>query len=101
MLTATAMTGFKNHVKQTVAFAKYKVGNTWYDASALNIYEDSAGKVAIDFQVDPEQAGTVTVAGVRIYNTAGEIWLEKADSIVRKDTQEGIFYRFTVEIREV
>ena len=101
MLTTAAMTGFKNHVKRTVAYARYKIGSTWYRVDTLNMYINTSGQVSIDFTIDPPVSGTVTISEVQLYNTAGELWLDKADSIVRKSTQEGIFYRFTVDITEV
>ena len=101
MLTTTALTGLKEYVKRTVAYAQYKIGSTWYRASSLNIYTDASGKVTIDFSIDPQISGAVTVTQVQLYNTSGILWLDKAEGITRKSTQEGIFYRFTIEIKEV
>ena len=101
MLTPNAMAGFKDYVKATVEHAEYKIGSTWYRASLLDMYVDSGGRVCIDFTIDPTQGGTVTVSGVRLYDIAGQIWLEKVESIVRQGNQQGIFYRFTIAITEV
>ena len=30
MLSAAALAGFRNHAKNTVAYAKYKIGSTYY-----------------------------------------------------------------------
>ena len=38
---------------------------------------------------------------VQLWNTSGELWLSKTENISRKDSQEGIFYRFTIDITEV
>ena len=101
MLTTAALTGFKTHIQRTVAYARYKVGNTWYRVDTLNMYVATNGKVNIDFTIDPALSGTITISEVQLYNTAGEMWLDKAESIVRKSTQEGVFYRLAIEITEV
>lgn len=101
MLTASAMTGFKNHVKKTVSHAMYKIGSTYYKAQITDIYVDKSGKVAIDFTMDPTVSGTVNVTEVQLYDRSGALWLSKTENITRKSSQEGIFYRFTIDIKEV
>ena len=101
MLTADAMSGFKDHVKKTVSHALYKISSTYYRAEITDIYVDSTGKVAIDFTIDPTMSGTVKITEVQLYNRSGKLWLSKTENITRKSTQEGVFYRFTIEITEV
>ena len=101
MLTAAALTGFKEHVKRTIAYARYKVGNTWYRVDRVNVYIATGGYVNIDFTVDPALSGNVTISAVQLYNTAGVLWVEKTENIVRKGTQEGVFYRFQIAITEI
>ena len=100
MLTTAALTGFKEHVKQHVAYARYKVGSTYYRTEITNVYTMNDGKVAIEFHVDHTVPGTITVTEVQLYNTAGDLWLSVSENITRKARQEGIFYRFTIEIKE-
>lgn len=101
MLTANAMTGFKEYVKRTVCYAEYKVSTTWHRANISKIYINGQGKVVIDFTINPAGAGSVTVNEVRLIDTAGQVWLDKVENITRKSNQSGIFYRFTIDIREV
>ena len=101
MLTADALTGFKEHVKKVVAYARYKVGSTYYRTDVTNIYIDSVGKVAVEFVIDHTVPGDITVTEVQLWNTSGKLWLSKTENISRKDSQEGIFYRFTIDITEV
>lgn len=101
MLTADALTGFKEHVKKVVVYAMYKVGSTYYRADVTNIYIDSGGKVAVEFVIDHTVPGDITVTEVQLWNTSGKLWLSKTENISRKDSQEGIFYRFTIDITEV
>lgn len=101
MLTAQALTGFKEHVKRSVAYARYKVGTAYYKADITDIYIDSAGRVAIEFVIDHSIPGNITVTEVQLFDTAGQMWLSKGENISRKASQEGIFYRFTIDITEV
>lgn len=101
MLTADALTGFKNHVKKTVAYARYKVGSTYYKTDVTDIYVDSGGRVAVEFTIDHTVSGNITVTEVQLWNTSGQLWLTKTENISRKASQEGIFYRFTIDINEV
>lgn len=101
MLTTDAMNGFKDHVKKTVSNALYKINSSYYRAAITDIYVDSTGKVAIDFTIDPTMSGTVKITEVQLYNRSGKLWLTKTENITRKSTQEGVFYRFTIEITEV
>lgn len=101
MLTADAMNGFKSHVKKTVSHALYKIDKTYYRAELTDIYVDGAGRVAIDFIIDPTMSGTVKITEVQLYDHSGKLWLSKTENITRKSTQEGVFYRFTIEITEV
>lgn len=101
MLTAEAINGFKEYVKRTVAYARYKVGSTYYQTKLTKVYTDSKGKVAIEFQAGNEVSGNITVTEVQLYNTSGNLWLSKMENLQRKSTQEAIWYRFTIDIQEV
>lgn len=101
MLTAGAINGFKDYVKRTVAYARYKVGSTYYKTNLTKVYTDSKGKVAIEFQAGNEVSGNITVTEVQLYDTSGNLWLTKAENLQRKSTQEAIWYRFTIDIQEV
>lgn len=49
MLSAAALAGFRNYVKNTVAYAKYKIGSTYYRSEITDITISSDGKVKIEF----------------------------------------------------
>lgn len=100
MLTTNAITGFKNYVKRTISYAKYKIGSSYYNAEITDIYIDSSGRVAIDVTIDPEISGSVTISAIQLYDTSGSLWLEAAASVTKKTSQEGVFYRITVNIYE-
>ncbi len=100
MLTTTALTSIKNHMKKMVVSAKYKVGSTYYDAEISNAQVLSDGRLAIDVLIDHSLSGNITVTEVQLYDVNGSLWAKKAESVSRADVQEGILYRFAFTITE-
>ena len=90
MLTNSALNSLRNHLKNSIAYARYKVGSTYYTA------EIQTAKVLADHTV----AGNITVTEVQLFDHNGTLWASKAESITRKDAQEGILYRFRFTIIE-
>jgi hypothetical protein len=100
MLTPTAIASLKSFIRDSVAFAKYKVGSTYYQTGIRSAYIMDDGRVAITFLIDHTIPGTITVTEVQLYDRNGVLWATKAESITRKDLQEGILYRFAFTITE-
>lgn len=100
MLTATALTTIKNCIKNSISYAQYKVGSTYYKANIRSAYIMDDGRVAITFIIDHTVAGNITVTEVQLYDKNGSLWASKAESISRRDVQEGILYRFAFTITE-
>lgn len=100
LLTAAAIEGYKNYTKKTIAYAKYKAGGTYYKANISSVSVLSDGRLAVDFLIDHTVPGDITVTEVQLYDTNNVLWLSKPESILRKDVQEGILYRFTFTIQE-
>ncbi len=100
LLTAAAIEGYKNYTKKTIAYAKYKAGGTYYKANISSVSVLSDSRLAVDFLIDHTVPGDITVTEVQLYDTNNVLWLSKPESILRKDVQEGILYRFTFTIQE-
>lgn len=100
MLTNTALTGIKNFLKNSIAYAKYKVGSTYYQVDIRSAYIMNDGRLAITFLIDHTVAGNITVTEVQLYDHNGSLWASKAESISRANVQEGILYRFAFAITE-
>ena len=100
MLTNSALQSLRNHLKNSIAYAQYKVGNTYYKADIQTAEVLADGRIAITFIVDHTVAGNITVTEVQLYDHNGTLWASKAESITRKDAQEGILYRFRFTIKE-
>ena len=100
MLTANAIGGFKNYVKQTISKAKYKFSGNYYDATITDIYIGNDGSVTVDLSINPPVSGTVVVTAIQLYDTSGNLWLETTVNIERKNNRSGIFHRITINIYE-
>lgn len=100
MLSTTALTALKNCFTENIAFAKFKVGSTYYHTTIQNAEILSDGRVAITFLIDHTASGNITVTEVQLYDHSGRLWASKVESITRKAVQEGILYRFAFTITE-
>ena len=100
LLTAEAIEGYKEYTKRTIAYAQYKAGGIYYKANISSVSVLPDGRLAVDFLIDHTVPGDINVTEVQLYNTNSKLWLSKPESILRKDVQEGILYRFTFKIRE-
>jgi len=100
LLTAEAIEGYKDYTKKTIAYAQYKAGGTYYKANISSVSVLPDGRLAVDFLIDHTVPGDINVTEVQLYNTNNKLWLSKPESILRKDVQEGILYRFTFTIQE-
>lgn len=100
MFTANALLGIKKYIQRTVSYAKYKVGSNYYRTDIIKIEINKSGQVEIDFIVDHTLSGDIKITEVQLYDNENNLWLSKAESITRKARQEGVFYRFTITVRE-
>lgn len=100
MLTDSAFEGYKKYTERTLSHAMYKIGSTWYKANISRKERMKDGRVAVYFPIIPQAGTAVTIAGVRLYDTDGQLWAEKRESIKIESVQEGVLYRFTFDFHE-
>ena len=72
MLSAAALAGFRSHVKNTVVYAKYKIGSPYYRSEITDITISCDGKVKIEFILNPSESGEVKVTEVQLYSTSAD-----------------------------
>lgn len=100
MLTATALDSIRNHLKNSIAYARYKVGSAYYQAPIEEATLLPDGRVSITFVIDHSVAGDITVTEAQLFDRNGALWASKAENITRRDVQEGILYRFRFSVTE-
>ncbi|MBQ9349157.1 MAG: hypothetical protein IJT94_17765 [Oscillibacter sp.] len=99
LLTQEALEGYKEYTKRTIAKGRYKVGNAYYEAPVeVDILPD--GRIVADVLVDHTVPGDITVTEFQLFDTRDQLFCSKAESISRRDSQEGILYRFAFTITE-
>lgn len=100
MLTNNALNSLRNHLKDNIAYARYKVGSTYYRAEIQTAEILADGRIAVTFLIDHTVSGDITVTEVQLFGRDAALWASKAESITRKDAQEGILYRFRFTVTE-
>jgi hypothetical protein len=101
LLTSSAISKFKQYIQKTVAYARYRVGTTYYQIPILRTEVLADGRVAIYLLIDHSVPGQITINQIQLFDVDNDLWLEKPESITRKDTQEGVLIRITFTIQEV
>lgn len=101
MLTANAINDLRQYIQKTVAYAKYKVGSTFYQVPIQKTEILPDGRVAIYILIDHSVPGDITISQLQLYDTSNDLWLDKPESIFRRDLQEGVLIRITFNIQEV
>lgn len=100
MLTEKALQGYREYTKRTISYARYKIGSTYYKAPIKSIKIQSDGKIAVQFMIEPKINSKVTITEVQLFDTNNDLWLSKAENLVKESAQEGFYYLFRVTIKE-
>ena len=100
ILTAAAINGYKDYTERVIAYARYKVGNTYYTTGKPDIEVQEDGSITVDIVIDNGAGTSITVTEVQLWDIYG-LWASKGENITRKTVQEGILYRFRFTIEEV
>ena len=100
MLTKAAIQGYKEYTKRTVAFAQYKIGSTYYKTGIESVKLLDDGLVEVTFKIELK-SGSGTVTEVQLYDTGGNLWLSKTESLKLADVSEGFYYAVQIDIEEV
>ena len=98
MMTITnGMTDLLQYIKRSVAYADYRSGSTWTRIALHDIKILSSTKIGIYIMFGVDEPDNIS--GIRLYNTAGEIWaVDNAAAINKATYPEGILYRFTITL---
>ena len=101
ILKDSAMEGYKAYTDKTIAYARYKIGGSYYKVNISRRERLKDGRVAVYFPIDAQSGKDVTITEVQLYNTNNDLWASKAENIIIRGVQEGVLYRFTFDFKEV
>ena len=97
MLDTAALTDIRGYIKRRVAYARYRVGSTYYRAELTDV--DYVGTtVRVRLSIIP--SGTVTVNRVELWSSAGELWAHQSCNITVSTGQTGILFWFDFSVVE-
>ena len=101
ILTSAAIADFRAFIGRRMAYARYKAGSSWRTVNILEVTTTTAGVVEVELQIDASDIGSAaTITRVQLYNTAGELWADKAESLSLASVEEGYSYVFQFNIEE-
>lgn len=95
-----AFKGLVSHTHKEIVSAKYKIGNTYYDAT-INSIEENNSQLIIFLQFNPSLTSEVTVSEIALYDTSGDVFYKKAENIKFIPLNEGILVRIKINFMEV
>lgn len=99
LLTNAAIKGYRDYTMRRIAYAKYKVGSTYYQTKIESVKVTPAGIVEIAFKIELS-SGSGTVSQVQLYDTDNQLWLSKTENLKMDSVAEGFFYVVQLEITE-
>ena len=79
-------------IKNDIASARYKVGNSWYTAKIEKAEILADNRIEVTFVIDHTVSGNITITGIELYDHNGTRIGSKDVSITRADATEGILY---------
>ena len=100
MLTKSAIEGYKEYTRADIAYARYKIGNTYYRAEIQSKDYLADGRLAVKILIDHPAPGNLTISEIQLFDTNNNLWLSKPENIMREDVTAGILYRFTFDFHE-
>lgn len=100
LLTSKAIQGYRDYTKRTVAYAKYKIGTTYYRAKIESVEVTAEGIVEVEFKIETKSTGAVTVTEIQLYDTNNDLWLSKQESLKMDSVAEGFCYVCQLVISE-
>ena len=98
MITNAAYTDLRNYIKGRIGSAEYQVSGTWTACLIAEAVITASGIVRIKCQIAPGAACTIT--GVRLKNTDGDVWAEKAVNVVIDSASTHLLQWFDFVITE-
>lgn len=100
LLTNAAFQGYRDYTKRRIAYARYKIGSTYYKVPIESVTVTSAGMLEISFKIELS-SGSGEVSEVQLYDTDNQLWLSKAERLKMDSVAEGFSYVVQLEISEI
>ncbi len=95
---AACLYDLRAYVRKRVAYIRYRVGSSYYEARVRDAEILANGVVRVKASLVPGQA--ITINRVELYNNNGELWAHQDCTITIDNRQTGVLYWFDFTIKE-
>lgn len=99
MLDTQGFVDMRNFLKRRIAYARYRVGSTWYKVPLNGIEILSSGVVRARLHIN-SGGSEITVNRVELYNSDGVLFCHQDCSITVSAGQTGVLFWFDFNITE-
>lgn len=99
MIDSAGFTDLRNYIKRRVAYAKYRVGNTYIKTDLSDVAVLPNGTVRAQLTISAEST-PLTVTRVELYNSDNALWAHQDCSITVNTGQTGLLYWFDFTVTE-
>ena len=100
ILTAAALTAYREFTKRRVKYARYYAGSVWPKVTVLDFRTTADGIVEIAVPMDAQDAGNTTITQVQLYDAEGQLWANKTVNLSLNSVAEGFTYVIRLKIEE-
>ena len=100
MLTQRALNSLRQRLLEMIARATYVTGGTVKDATIASSGMLDDGRASVSFLIESAEVSGEAVTLVCLYDSAGELLVEKAENIVRDPGMGSVYYRLFFSIDE-
>jgi len=98
MITEIMLDQVAAHILSGITVGRYIADGTLNNAPVTDKTVNGAGEVEITLNIMP--AATANITQVQLIANAADIWVKKEENIQISDYNEGILYKFILNIRE-
>ena len=99
MIDTAGFVDLRNFIKRRIAYARYRVGNSYVKTQLSKIHILRNGTVRAQLTISASST-PLTVTRVELYNPDGNLWAHQDCSITVNTGQTGILYWFDFTITE-
>jgi len=92
--------GIRTKITNDVASAKFKVGETLYNAS-IQTKSVADETITIVLECSGMPSGDQTITEIFLYDSSGAVIASKVESVLKAANQACVFFKFKIPIKEV
>lgn len=100
MLDTAGFNDLRSYIKRRIAYAQYRVGNTYYKTYLSDVAILSNGTVRAQLSINNSTGAAITVKWVGLYNSENALWAHQDCNITVSANQTGILFWFDFTITE-